>query len=158
MLRTGTERLWQTLAFEAGGLLFAVPLYEAAFGRGSGQALGLMVALSVAVLIWTPMHNAVFDRIDFRMTGRLATERPHGLRLVHAISHEVTPIFVTLPLILWIGQHSLSDALAVNLGLTVFYVAYAYAFYLIYDRLRPLADPATSVCSDPASACAVLTP
>ena len=142
MQRSVTERLWQTLVFEAGGLLFAVPLYEAIFGRATGDALTLMVALSVAVLIWTPLHNAAFDQIEHRVTGRSASERPHGLRLLHAVSHEVTPIVVTLPLILLIGQHSLSDALAINLGLTLFYVAYAYVFYLIYDRLYPLSAPA----------------
>lgn len=142
MLRTGPERLWQALAFETWGLVFVVPVYEATFGRASGQALGLMVALSLAVLIWTPLHNAAFDRIEYRMTGRAATERPHVLRLVHAISHEVTPIFITLPLIMWIGEHSLTDALGVNMGLTLFYVGYAYVFYLIYDHLRPLSVPA----------------
>lgn len=142
MKRSGVERLWQTLLFEAGGLVFAVPLYEAVLGRTSGDALTLMVALSVAVLLWTPLHNAAFDGIEYRLTGRAASDRPHALRLLHAVSHEVTPIVVTLPLILWIGKHSLSDALAVNLGLTLFYVAYAYLFYLIYDRLYPMPVPA----------------
>jgi uncharacterized membrane protein len=141
MQRSGLERVWQTLIFEAMGLLLAVPLYEAAFGRTSAEAISLMVVLAVVVLIWSPLHNAAFDHIEYRMTGRRASDRPHGLRLLHAISHEVTPIVVTLPLILWIGQHSLSDALAVNLGLTLFYVAYAYVFYLIYDRLCPLPVP-----------------
>lgn len=142
MQRSGVEKLWQTLLFEAGGLIFAVPLYEAVFGRTSGDALTLMVALSVAALIWTPLHNTAFDAIEYRLTGRAASDRPHRLRLLHAVSHEVTPIVVTLPLVVWIGQHSFSDALAINLGLTLFYVAYAYVFYLIYDRLYPLPVPA----------------
>lgn len=37
-----------------------------------------------------------------------------------------------------LGRHSLSEALAVNFGLTLLYVVYAYAFYLAYDRLLPL--------------------
>ncbi len=144
MQRSGAERLSQTLLFEAGGLIFAVPLYEAVFGRTSGDALTLLVALTVAVLIWTPLHNTAFDAIEYRLTGRAASDRPHRLRLLHAVSHEVTPIVITLPMILSIGQHSLSDAVAVNLGLTLFYVAYAYVFYLIYDRLHPLAMPAVA--------------
>lgn len=138
MQRSCLERLCQTLVFEAGGLLLAVPLYEVFFGRPADEGLILLVTLSLAVLIWTPLHNIAFDRIEHRLTGRPASDRPHALRLLHAVSHEVSPIVVTLPLILWVGQHSLSDALTVNLGLTLFYVCYAYAFYLIYDRLRPL--------------------
>jgi uncharacterized membrane protein len=138
MQRSGLERMLQALVFEAGGLLIAVPLYEAVFSRATSEAMTLMVTLSLAVLIWTPLHNIAFDRIEHRLTGRSASDRPHALRCLHAISHEVSPIMVTLPLILWVGQHSLSDALALNLGLTLFYVGYAYVFYLIYDRLRPL--------------------
>jgi len=143
MQRTATERLWQTLAFEAGGLLLAVPIYEAAFGRSSEDAVFLMVILSLVVLIWTPLHNAAFDAVELCMTDRKASDRPHALRVVHAISHEVTPIVVTLPLILWVGQHSPSEALAINLGMTLLYVGYAYVFYLVYDRLYPVSVPPT---------------
>jgi uncharacterized membrane protein len=136
--RSGLERICQALIFEAGGLLIAVPLYQAFFGRPAGDGLILLALLSLAVLIWTPLHNLAFDRIEHRLTGRSASDRPHALRVLHAVSHEVSPIVVTLPLILWVGQHSLSDALVVNLGLTLFYVGYAYVFYLTYDRLRPL--------------------
>ncbi len=138
MQRSGIERILQTLIFEAGGLVLAVPAYEAAFGRGADQGLVLMVALSVAVMIWTPVHNMMFDRAEYRLTGRPASARPLSLRLIHALSHEITPIAITLPLIMILGQHSLSEALAVNFGLTLLYVAYAYAFYLAYDRLLPL--------------------
>ena len=138
MQRSGIERILQTLIFEAGGLVLAVPAYEAAFGRGADQGLVLMVALSVAVMIWTPVHNMLFDRAEYRLTGRPASARPPSLRLIHALSHEITPIAITLPLIMILGQHSLSEALAVNFGLTLLYVVYAYAFYLAYDRLLPL--------------------
>ena len=138
MQRSGLERLWQTLLFEGGGLLMAVPLYQVCFGRPAEDSLALLTLLSLAVLIWSPLHNLAFDQIEHRLTGRTASDRPHALRLLHAVSHEVSPIVVTLPLILWVGQHSFPDALAANLGLTLFYMCYAYLFYLIYDRLRPL--------------------
>ncbi len=138
MQRTARERVLQALLFEAGGLLIAAPLYECAFGRSTTESFRLMAVLAIAVLIWTPLHNWLFDRVEHGLTGRSASARPHGVRLLHALSHEVTPIAATLPLIMVLGQHSLSDALAVNFGLTVVYMAYAYAFYLIYDRFRPL--------------------
>lgn len=87
MQRSGIERILQTLIFEAGGLVLAVPAYEATFGRGADQGLVLMVALSVAVMIWTPLHNMLFDRAEYRLTGRPASARPPSLRLIHALSH-----------------------------------------------------------------------
>jgi hypothetical protein len=45
----------------------------------------LMLALSAAVLIWSPIHNSVFDWLDFRLSGWPVT----APGLVHAASHEV---------------------------------------------------------------------
>ncbi|MGQ0567489.1 MAG: PACE efflux transporter [Gemmobacter sp.] len=137
-LRSSRERLLQTVAFEAGGLALVVPLYAVATGAGSGESLALFVALSVAVMLWSPLFNTAFDLIDLRLTGRLASDRPHRLRLVHAVLHEVSTVVVTLPVIMVIGGHGWLDALALDVALTVVYAAYAYVFHLAYDRWRPV--------------------
>ncbi len=100
MQRTARERVLQALLFEAGGLLIAAPLYECAFGRSTTESFRLMAVLAIAVLIWTPLHNWLFDRVEHGLTGRSASARPHGVRLLHALSHDVTPIAATLPLIM----------------------------------------------------------
>ncbi len=137
MHRSPIERLWLSLAFELGGLVLAVPLYRVVSGRTGEASLTLIVTLAIAVLFWNPLHNRLFDAVEHRLTGRDARQRPHHWRLVHAMSHEITPIMVTLPIIMALGNHTLTEALAVNLGLTGLYVAYAYVFYLAVDRLRP---------------------
>jgi uncharacterized membrane protein len=98
----------------------------------------MMVVLSAAVMIWSSVHNTVFDIIDLRVNGRVASDRTRSLRIFHAISHEVTAVAVTLPLLVWLGGHSIGDALIVNLWLTALYAAYAFVFHLQYDRLRPV--------------------
>jgi uncharacterized membrane protein len=90
-------------------------------------------------MAWSPLHNSVFDWLDERSTGRTASERPHGLRLVHALSQEVSSTLVTLPLVMWIGHFDFWQALGVEISLTLFYAAYAYVFHIIYDRARPVA-------------------
>jgi S-adenosylmethionine decarboxylase proenzyme len=141
MLRSLRERILQTLAYEAGGLLIAAPIYAWLFGRGTAQSLFLIVALSIAVMVWSPLHNTVFDWLDFRMSGRVASDRPHLLRFVHAISHEATSVIVTLPLIIWFGAHGFAEALMIDIGLTLLYAAYAYIFHLVFDWMRPVAKP-----------------
>lgn len=137
-LRNLRERLIQTLAFEIGGLAIASPLYALIFGASAAESLLFLVVLSVAVMIWAPLHNTLFDWLDWRWNRRLASDRPHGLRIVHAITHEVTTMLVTLPVImLWTGL-GLWQALLLDLGLSAFYAAYAYLFHLAYDRLRPM--------------------
>jgi len=137
-LRNLRERVIQTLAFETGGLLLAAPAFALIFGATPGESLLFLALLSVAVMLWSPLHNTVFDLLDWRLNRRLASERPHGLRLVHAITHEVTTLVVTLPVImLWTGL-GLWQAVLLDLGISAFYAAYAYLFHLVYDRLRPV--------------------
>jgi uncharacterized membrane protein len=147
-LRSPRERFIQTLAFEIGGLLLVLPLYVLVTGSGAVEGFVLMAALAVAVMIWSPLHNAVFDWADLRLSGRLASDRPQRWRMVHAVSHEVTVVVVTLPIMIWVGGYGIWGALAAEVGLTVAYTLYAYGFHLVYDRLRPVergsAEPVAS--------------
>ncbi len=137
-LRNFRERVLQTLCFEGGGLLMVAPGYALVTGHRGGASFVLMTSISVAVMVWSPIHNIAFDVIDLRLTGRVASDRPHGLRIVHATSHEVSAVVVSLPILVWLGGHSVWAALAVDVTLTVVYTAYAYVFHLAYDRLRPV--------------------
>ncbi len=58
MLRTPRERAIQTLCYEAGGFLAATPLYALFAGSGSAQSALLILSLSLAVMIWSPLHNS----------------------------------------------------------------------------------------------------
>ncbi len=140
-LRSARERLYQTLAFEAGGLVMAAPLYSLLFGQGAQDSLTVLVSLSLAVMLWTPLHNTLFDLADLKWSGRVASARPHRLRLIQALSQEVSVLVVTLPLIMVLGGHGLKEALLIDLGLTLFYAAYAYIFHIVFDWLRPVGAP-----------------
>lgn len=137
-LRPLRERALQTLCFEVTGLALIVPLYAFATDRPSSESMLLMVLLSLVILMWCPMHNTVSDVVELRLFHRKASDRPHWLRIVHAVSHEITAVFLTCPIVMVVEDMSLAEALAVNIGLTVFYTAYAYIFHVIYDRLRPV--------------------
>jgi uncharacterized membrane protein len=144
-LRTMRERIHQALAYEAGALILATPLYALIFGAGSASSFLLVAAVAAACLIWAPFHNLLFDWADLRLTGRLASDRPHRLRVIHAASHEVTSIAVSTPVIMWVGGHGVWVALGIDVGLTLGYAAYAYVFYLAYDRLWPMGQEANPV-------------
>lgn len=137
-LRSPRERLLQTLAYEAGGLCLSVPLVALFGGGTAGEAFGLMLALAAAVMLWSPVHNTIFDAADLRWAGRVASDRPQRWRLVQAISQEATTLGVTLPIMMVVGGLPLTAALWAELGLTLLYAAYAYVFHLVYDRLRPV--------------------
>jgi uncharacterized membrane protein len=137
-LRSTRERVIQTLCYESGGLVLSIPVYVLYSGHAAGEGAALMAAVSVAVMIWAPLHNTTFDWLDLRCSGRVASERPQGLRMVHAVSLEASAVVATLPILVWFGGHHVADALLVDLGLTGLYAVYAYGFHLVYDRLRPV--------------------
>ncbi|MBJ3764293.1 PACE efflux transporter [Maribius pontilimi] len=142
MLRSWKERACQTGCFEVIGIALVAPVYTAIFGASLGHGVQVIALLSVVIVLWSPLHNTLFDLADWRMTGRTACQRPKSLRLVHAMSHEASAVLLTCPILVWFG-HGLAEALAVNLGLTIAYTAYGYVFHLVYDRLRPVRlDPA----------------
>jgi uncharacterized membrane protein len=148
-LRTPRERLVQTLCFELGGLAVVTPAYMMIFGQGTAESFALMLSLSIAVMVWSTLYNAGFDWAEYRWTGRVASDRSHRMRLIHAALHEATSAIVTVPLIMRISDLGFGAALALDLGLTLFYATYAYLFHLIFDHVRPV-KPAAMVRQRPA--------
>jgi uncharacterized membrane protein len=152
-LRSARERVIQTLAFETGGLLLVAPLYALASGSGAAASFGLVAALAVAVMVWAALFNTVFDLIEHRLCGRVASARPHRLRLLHALLHEASAAAVTWPLIVALTDLSWAQALVADLGLTLAYAGYAYFFHLGYDRLRPVVPASSREAARAAATC-----
>lgn len=139
--RSVRERVAQTFGFEVSGLIISLP-FLSLFSKGSPVENALVLAsITLAVMIWTPFHNALFDHLDFRFSGRVASDRRQVWRVVHALSHELTSILVSLPILILLAGLDWKTAIYVDLGLSAIYALWAWAFYLIWDRLRPLASP-----------------
>ena len=137
-IRSRRERLIQTLWFEALGLLIVSPLFAHFAGASMGESLVVLIVLSIAVMGWSALYNTAFDLIEFRCTGRAASDRPHGLRIAHTIGLEVTAALVTWPLLVALTPLGWFEALATDIGLTLTYALYGYLFHLAFDRLRPI--------------------
>jgi uncharacterized membrane protein len=141
-LRSARERLVQTLAFEAGGLLLVTPLAALALGTGGGESLALLVALSVAVMAWAALFNTLFDLAELRWARRVASDRPPRWRIAHAVALETSAALVTWPLIVALTGLGWSAALLADLGLTLAYALWAYVFHRLYDAWRPVGGQA----------------
>jgi uncharacterized membrane protein len=137
-LRCIRERVVQALAYEIGGLLLATPIYSHFAKASATESFGLLLALSLVNICWCPIHNTTFDLFEFRLTGRLASDRPPSWRLVHAISHEASSTIVTLPIIIIIAGLGFWQALLADVGLTALYATYAYLFHFVFDLWRPV--------------------
>lgn len=137
-IRNARERLRQTLCFEAGGLLLVAPLYALLAGARMRDSLALIAVLTLLVMGWSALFNAAFDLVEHRLSGRLASQRPQWLRVLHALLHEASAVVLTWPTIVAMTGLSWSAALVADIGLTLSYALYAYVFHLVYDAWRPL--------------------
>lgn len=137
-LRSARERLLQTLWFEGFGLLLVAPAYAWVAGSGAAESLRLVASVSVAVMLWAALYNTVFDMVERRRTGRVASDRPHALRTAHAVGLETSSVLVTWPLIWTLTDLGWLGALLADFGLGLVYAVYGYAFHWAFDRLRPV--------------------
>lgn len=136
--RTPRERLHQTLWFEALGLCLVTPLYGWASARALHESCSLLALLSLSVMAWSAAFNTLFDAGEARWCARVASERPHRVRIQHTLAHELGAMLVSCPvLVLW-ADLDWAEALVADLALTTVYAAYGYAFHCCYDRLRPV--------------------
>ena len=140
-LRSWRDRIHQTLCFEAGGLLLVAPLLAWVSGAGLASSTRLLLALSVLVTAWTALFNTAFDRLEWHCCGRVASDRPRALRVLHALALEASAVAVSCPAIVALTGLDWTAALATDLGLTLAYAAYGYGFHALYDRLRPVSRP-----------------
>lgn len=137
-LRTFKERTAQAVAYELGGLVLVVPLYSFFSQSGAGASALLLMVLSAIVLAWAPVHNGVFDLLEWKLARRVASDRTMSMRFLHAMSLESTVLLLTCPAIILVAGVSLSAAMLTNLGLTVAYSIYAVLFHLVADWIRPV--------------------
>ncbi|MGH6625577.1 MAG: PACE efflux transporter [Burkholderiaceae bacterium] len=124
-----------------------VTLYEAiaiavcslAFAALSGQSVGhaslLSAAASAVAVVWNLIFNSLFEAWEARQAVR---GRGLRRRVAHAIGFEGGLVLFLVPLIAWWLEVSLWQALVMDLGLVVFFLAYTFVFNWLFDRVYGL--------------------
>ena len=137
-LRSGKDRIRYTVAFEASLMAILIPVGALFFDKGLID-IGLLGAiLVVKAMVIGLVYNGIFDWLEAK-TGRISSDRPPLLRVLHATGFELSLVTTSLPILCWWLQLSVLQALTIDLAVTSFVVAYTYVFTLAYDRLFPVA-------------------
>ncbi len=135
-MRSTRDRLRHAILFEILGLALIVPLGSLVFGL-HGSEMGVIGAGSaLAATAWNYVYNLGFDHAMQRLVGH--TRKSLALRVGHALLFEVGLLMILLPPIAWYLGIGPMQALVMDLAIAAFYVAYAFAFNLAYDRVFPL--------------------
>lgn len=122
-LRSGWDRLRYAALFEASLLAMMIPAGALIFDRPATE-IGLFgLALCGKALLMSLACNWAFDRIDAR-SGRVSSDRSQLDRLLHAVGFEVSLTLTSLPLyVLWL-EIGVAEALAADVAVTSFVVAW----------------------------------
>ena len=135
-MRTFKDRVRHTIIFELLALA-AVALGGSLVTGHSMEMLGIMsLMFSVLVMAWNMLYNWLFDHWEQR--HRKGIKRSVVLRVIHAIIFEAVLLLVGVFLIAWWLDLTLLDALLLDIGLAVFFVAYAFAYNWLYDIVFPI--------------------
>jgi uncharacterized membrane protein len=136
MMRTTRDRIRHAILFELIGLALMIPLGGLVFGLPA-ETMGVIgVGSATAAMMWNYIYNLGFDSIMQRRAGH--TRKGMGLRVAHAMLFEAGLLVILMPPIAWYLGISLVQALLMDIAIAAFYVAYAFVFNLLYDRIYPL--------------------
>lgn len=100
--------------------------------QGAGRSGALAASCSAIAVLWNLVFNALFERWEARQTVR---GRSRVRRVAHALGFEGGLALLLVPFMAWWLQVSWWHALALDLGLLLFFLAYTYVFTWAFDRL-----------------------
>lgn len=124
-------------------MILITPPFAWASGVPAGDSLVLLAIIALIAGVWNAVYNTAFDWTEGRLTGRTADQRPILLRIAHAIGFETSLILMSLPIVMhWTGM-GWAEALLADIAVAIAYASYAFVFNIGYDRLFPIASPAS---------------
>ena len=144
-MRTFRDRIRHAVLFEVIALAFFIPAGAYVFGLPAAK-LGVIGVVSATVAtLWNFLYNIGFDHAMQRTVGHTNKTLRH--RIVHVVLFEIGLLLLLLPPIAWYLGISLFEAFVMDVAFVVFFLFYAFAFNLAYDRIfpvpaRPAADAA----------------
>lgn len=137
-MRSFWDRVRHALAFEIIGLMLVVPLGALVFDMPMHEIGVVGVVSATLAMVWNYIYNLGFDALMQRTRG--STLKTVRLRVVHAVLFELGLLVILMPFIAWYLGITLLHALVMDVSFALFYMGYAFAFNLAYDRIFPLPE------------------
>ena len=101
-------------------------------GRDVSQSGMVATVVSVLAILWNFGYNAVFEYMESKY-GKGG--RSLACRVVHAVGFELGLATMTVPTLAVLLGVGLMTALLANVGIMLFFMGYAFAFGLAFDRV-----------------------
>lgn len=131
-MSTLLRRILHATLFEVGALCILIPLTAWLLGYGMAHFGALALMLSATAMLCNMLYNQAFEWFEHRRHW----QRTLGVRAAHAIGFEVFLTVITVPLTAWWMGMNWWQAFLLDLGLTVYFMVYGFAFNWLYDLGR----------------------
>lgn len=118
--------------YELVAILLSALLLEWLTGAGAAHSVAIAVAASAVAIVWNLIFNYGFEQWEKR---RQQQGRSLAIRLLHALGFEGGLVIFLVPIIAFILDLSLLDALLTDLGLLAFFLVYTFVFNWAFDEL-----------------------
>jgi uncharacterized membrane protein len=134
------RRVVYVALYEAFAILAATLGLAGMSGHGMQDAGIVAVATSAIAIVWNLVFNTLFERWEARQAVR---GRSVARRVAHAVGFEGGLTLFFVPLMAWWFNTTWLHALAMDLGLLLFFLVYTFVFSWVFDRVFGL--PAAAV-------------
>jgi uncharacterized membrane protein len=136
------RRIVYVTLFEAIAIAITSTSFASLSGSGMDRAGAAAVFSSLIAVTWSFVYNVLFERWEARQTKR---GRSVARRIAHAVGIEGGLIVFLVPMIALTLRVSLVEAFMMDIGLSVFFLVYAYVYNLIFDTVFGLPASAMPV-------------
>ena len=126
------ERIFHAVLFEVLAVILAIVVLSTFTTHDAESLSGTMIVVATIAMAWDFIYNWGFDRM---VTGD-KTKRTLVLRIVHTIIFQAGLIIATIPVIAFLLDIGLWQALIMDIGVTICITIYAFFYNLTYDHTR----------------------
>jgi uncharacterized membrane protein len=130
------QGVWRRVVYVALYEAIAIVLAGAGFMLAADadvvDATGLSVLSSAVAVLWNLAFNRAFEGWEARQRVR---GRSFKRRVAHAVGFEGGLAAILVPVMAWWLNIGLWQALVMDLGLLVFFLAYTFVFNWVFDRV-----------------------
>jgi len=135
-MRTLADRIRHTLMFEAIALFLVAVVGSWITGR-SVETVGMLgLMFSGLAMFWNFTFNWLFDLWD--MKYRNAAPRGVKIRIIHAVLFELALLIAGIFLVSWWLDTTYWYAFVLDIGMSSFFLVYAFSFNWSYDKIFPI--------------------
>lgn len=138
------KRMIHALGYELILLCIGTPLLSLFMQQSLTHTGILWIMMSLAAVIWNMIFNLFFEKFE-RYQGW--NQRTVAIRILHALGFEGGLLVVTVPMIAWMLEMSLGQALFVDMSLVICILGYTFMYQWCYDLITQPDTPCKQLTS-----------